>query len=109
MTDQVSAWHSVASKLGLAIDEPCEIVLKDGTVIRAAAYIRNFGAPRGMVVDPDFAALRPFVDLLGENGFGFSAMEIEGDAMALIEVLADWGWSGKGPVPAWLPASTNRA
>jgi hypothetical protein len=65
----------------------------------------GFRREKGMVVDPDYAVLRPHTDVLIANGYGFSAVEISElyDDVAVIEMLADWGWNSARPRPVWLP------
>ncbi|HKU99788.1 MAG TPA: hypothetical protein VJR58_31120 [Vineibacter sp.] len=109
MIDQVRAWHRLAMDLGIEVVAPCEINLANGSRFRATAHVRNFGAENGMVVEPNYAALKPYADALTAAGYGYSAMELNDlwDRAAVIEMLADWGWTSPRPRPPWLPNSDN--
>ena len=108
MLNQLNAWNKVAAALGIRVDAPCEIQLPDGTWVRATAHVKQFGDKNGMIVDPHWNVLEPYAKVLEVHGYGFSAIEIDLDHEGLIEVLADWGWSGPGPVPAWLPEANDQ-
>jgi acyl dehydratase len=50
------------------------------------------GPPNGMVVDPEWANLAPYAERLIADGFGYSAVSINGEPSSMVEVLKDWGW-----------------
>jgi hypothetical protein len=90
--DQIDAWRAVGSRFGIEVNAPCEITLSDGSRFNATALVR-VGPPNGMVVDPRWATLEPYADRLVSDGFGFSAVAIDGDLASVVEMLKDWGWT----------------
>ncbi len=94
--DQISAWRTVGSHLGIAVISPCEIALSDGSRFKAAALI-HVGPPNGMVVDPEWTTLEPHADRLIADGFGYSAVTIDDDPSNVVEMLKDWGWTEPQP------------
>jgi hypothetical protein len=105
---QVRFWRRVAADLDIEIVAPFEAVLADGSRVTAAALVKSFGAENGMVVDADFALIRPHTRALVEADYGYCA-NLGGspdryDRDAMIEVLADWEWTGDpAKKPSWLP------
>ena len=103
---EIQFWKQVAQDLDLEIDTPFQFEFPNGGRICASALVKNFGYARGMVVDADFSILAPHTDALLQNDFGFSTCgtEEQYDRADMIEVLADWGWSGSfDKRPDWLP------
>jgi hypothetical protein len=76
----------------------------------ATAHIKDFGGPNGLIADPDWSVLQPYAGALVACGYGFSAVSLDRvlDRSGIIELLADWTWSGSGPAPAWLPEMTGQ-
>jgi hypothetical protein len=95
---QIRFWLRVAADLGIEIVSPFEAVLPDGSRISATALVRSFGAERGMVIVADFADIKSHTDALRKGGYGYSAdlgrSPDRYDRELMIEVLADWGWTG---------------
>jgi len=105
---EVLFWKRVAADLGIDIVAPFEMTLPSGARLEAAALVRNFGPKLGMVVDAKFAIIRPHAKELRELGYGFSSNIGHSPDLYrrddMIEVLADWGWSGPtDQKPHWLP------
>jgi hypothetical protein len=103
--DPTLFWVRASEDLGIEIVTPFEMNFSDGSRLKAAALVKNFGARIGMIVDPDYAVLRPHTDKLVGSGYGYSVWDpgIYDRALA-IWALADWDWSGpQGGRPNWLP------
>ena len=102
---EISFWEALADDLDLEIVAPFELALPDGGVLSAAAVIRNFGPPLGMVVAANFDVLQPHTAFLKNAGYGYSSNIGLGpyDRDGMIEVLMDWGWNGPADEkPDWL-------
>jgi hypothetical protein len=110
MIDQVQAWRRLATEMGIDVAAPCRIVLSNNIHIEATAHVRDFGAPNGMVVDPDFEVLRPYREALIEAGYGYSGVELDdlSDRASIIDMLTDWSWASNRPRPTWWPRSVTR-
>jgi hypothetical protein len=95
--DQITTWRAVGIDIGVDVVAPCRIVLSNGTTVEATALVK-VGPPNGMVVDPKWEVLKPYVDGLLDDGFGYSVVRLDepydpaGDRAGMIEVLVDWGW-----------------
>lgn len=94
--DQISAWRTVGSHLGIAVTSPCEIALSDGSSLNATALI-HVGPVNGMVVDPEWTTLEPHAERLIADGFGYSAVTIDDDLPSVVEMLKEWGWTEPPP------------
>ena len=66
---------------------PCKLTLSDGSALQATALVK-VGPPNGMVVDPEWSVLEPHAKQLLADGYGFSAVTLEGDEIG--DILADW-------------------
>jgi hypothetical protein len=97
--DEVQFWQKAAADLGIDVVTPFETTLTDGTRVEVSALVRDFGAKRGMVVDANYDIIQPYTKKLVEDGYGFSSNFGESpesyDRDSMIEILADWGWSGE--------------
>jgi hypothetical protein len=102
-------WVRASEDLGIELVTPFEMTFPDGSQIKAAVLVKNFGARNGMVVDPDFAVLRPHTDKLVSSGFGYSVWDPGTyDPELAIRALADWDWSGPPDGrPNWLPQNNE--
>lgn len=110
--EEIRFWKRVSQDLGIEVETPTEILLTDKTKVRAAALVRSFGAKMGMVVDADWSVIAPFAKRLLECGYGYSAnigaSSEKYKCGDMIEILADWGWSGPADErPLWLPISSR--
>jgi hypothetical protein len=104
---EVQYWRRAAQDLGIEIEAPFRLTLPNGEVLCVAALVKHFGSPRGMVVNADYSVISPYTEALKEDGFGYcgnlSVPLASYDRDSLIEVLADWGWSGPlDKRPPWL-------
>lgn len=98
-------WEMVAGDLGIRIDLSPGIVFSDGTNLSVDALVKNFGAPRGMLVVQNYDVIKPFARRAVADGYGYSS-NVGGepyDRVAMIEILRDWGWTGPSELkPDWL-------
>jgi hypothetical protein len=99
-------WAKAATDLGIEIIAPFEVEFPDGSKLRVAALVKNFGKRNGMLVDSDYEVLKPHIARIVENGYGYSSGvggAEEYDAHLIIEILRDWGWSGaESDKPSWI-------
>src|SRR5262249_16232963 len=100
-------WKRVATDLGIDVVTPFEIALPNGQRLAASALVKDFGRKHGTVIAGS-STLRPYYDVLRELGYGFSSKVGHSPDQyrrnEMIEVLADWGWSGPTEAkPSWLP------
>ncbi len=106
ISPEVVFWLRVADDLCLKIVAPYKAQFPDGSCLEVSALVKNFGAPQGMLVDPDYDVLAPHTRRMRECGYGYSAMlggpVDQYDRESVIEVLNDWGWCGaQGKAPDW--------
>ena len=105
-------WQDLARRWSLDVETPCVVEIGDHK-ITVPVRLRNFGAPRGMLLVTDFELLSRIADELVAMGFGFSCLsEPTGlghpkDDEAFMEMLSDWGWAGEGYPPAWYHETTS--
>jgi hypothetical protein len=90
-TDQISAWRDAGLALDIEVIAPCKLALSDGSALEATALVK-VGPPNGVVVDPDWDVLQPHADRLVADGYGFSAVTLDGGTEGLVDMLQDWGW-----------------
>jgi len=92
--------------LGISFEAPYLLHFEDGTSLTVPIRLLNFGHPKGMIIFTDFDSYRAYADRVVKLGYGFSTLTspygpYKKDSM--IEMLSDWGWSGKPEErPAWL-------
>lgn len=104
---EIQFWKRTAKDLEIEIETPFRLALPGGANLYVSALVKDFGPRRGMVVDADYSIISPHISALKEQGFGYSG-NLGGapdtyDRAGMIEVLADWGWSGpSNQKPAWL-------
>lgn len=105
---EVQFWKRAANDLRIVIETPFRLALPGGATLYVSALVKDFGSRRGMVVDADYSIISAHIPALKELGFGYCG-NLGGspetyDRAAMIEVLADWGWSGSSDKrPDWLP------
>jgi hypothetical protein len=109
---EISFWKQAADEHELEIVAPFELTLPDGAQLKVTALIRKFGARNGMVVDEDWALLKPNAQALVDLGYGFSAISSELAQLHarenLIETLTDWGWTGPADQkPRWFRENSD--
>jgi len=99
-------WNNIATRRGLSV-EAAFVVEVAGEEITVPVLLRGFGRTRGMLLVTDFCLISAYANALVDLGYGFSCLsEPTGvahpdDDEALMEMLADWGWSGSASPPAW--------
>lgn len=104
-------WKEFGRRLGIEVQAPVEIQLGSAKA-HFTAFLPQFGAPSGMIVDADWEAIEPHKSALLAAGYGFSCVSAgdpshldDPERMASArEMLADWGWSSASPKPDWLQA-----
>jgi len=107
LTNLQIEWRKIADQLGLVIENNYTIQTNDGDEIVIEVLLRNFGAKNGMCLITNFSVVGSHLDELNERGFGFSTLSDPEDNdkidfQSTIEMLKDWGWSGKTDKPRWL-------
>jgi hypothetical protein len=106
MTDAQLAryWKEAGRRFGFRVISPYTLSLNNVSA-PVAALLPEFGAPKGMLLVSNYLQLQPYLQDIETAGFGFSVLSAEGSTpvrTSVIEVLADWGWSGRDPEPSWL-------
>ena len=101
-------WHELAGKWGLTIETPFVIEVADA-VITVPVLLRDFGGRCGMLLVTDFSVIKLHTDVLVDLGYGYSRLfeDQPGDDESLMDMLADWGWSGEGAPPEWYREPTS--
>jgi hypothetical protein len=97
------AWVLAASDLHIDVTAPYTIRGCHGDTIEFVARVRDFGTKAGTLVwyMPDTLPTRQlpttpfFVSVLNPNIY------FDYDRQRFIDLLEAWGWTGKGPPPAW--------
>jgi hypothetical protein len=92
MATQSECWRSVADELGFRVIAPFIYASGNGEV-EFAAMLPDFGGQSGMIADPDWGKIEPWAN---------SCIEVDGDAVGMIDVLEDWSWTSPTAKPAWL-------
>lgn len=103
-TQLASYWKEAGRRFGFQVITPYTLVLGNVSV-PVEALLPEFGRPQGMLLVSDYASLQPYLQEIGTAGYGFSVLDADGFEPCLAEVaevLADWGWLGRGPEPSWL-------
>lgn len=103
-------WRLAADELSIDVVIPASVDLPSGRHVEARVLVKDFGGPRGILIDDDILKLRGSFKELVEAGYGFSQLlnpsrhGEDWDPALLIEMLADWGWFGPPDErPEWLP------
>lgn len=101
-------WLRVQQDLDVEICVDLTLLLADQVRLRVPVLVPEFGAEKGMVVVPEYQMIENQVSSLIQGGYGFSVIGYSmQDAVcpvdSYVEMLLDWGWSGKAEErPAWL-------
>lgn len=103
MVAQPELWKQLAERLGIVTVAPFDREIR-GQSIRFAALLPQFGGSAGLVADPRWEAIEPYVEALTEAGFGYSAVTLDEtiDDESARDMLRDWKWSGVAEAPDWL-------
>jgi hypothetical protein len=107
VAQEMAFWKIASEDLGIDIVTPFDATLSDGARLRVAALVKNFGPPRGMLIVSDYDALKPHVQKIIEDGYGYSAQLGNSpagyDRATMLDIFRDWGWSGsEDKRPSWL-------
>jgi hypothetical protein len=101
-------WVEVGEALGVEVVTPYAVALPSGNTVNAAALVRLFGSPKGMLIVSNYDVVRLHLQELEQAGYGFSVLDepSEGTPLVLqeyVDILSDWGWLGrKTDAPWWL-------
>ena len=104
----LQCWQKAAKDLSLQLIAPFNLMLNSGYELKALFLVKQFGAPRGMLILEEFDDIAPHMDEIENAGYGFSILEEpfdneEYDKVGYVELLEDWGWSGDmKDKPNWL-------
>ena len=103
MVNKQASWLAVAADLGVQIIAPYTVELGECHVTFAALF-PQFGGPSGIVADPEWSVIKPYVALLALAGFRYSCVDLSGSNHEnMREMLTDWGWTGAPEnKPGWL-------
>jgi len=103
-------WKAIAEDLGLEIVSSFELTFPSRDCVKVPVLLRNFGGSVGMLLFTDFSVIEPFVKEIDYSLYGYSTLseptkiynknDVE-RRESIIEMLEDWGWSGKGEAPVW--------
>ena len=105
MNNLLTEWKIASKELGLDLIENPIITFKDGRKISPILILRNFGAINGMIIVINYDLVADYLDEIEMMGYGFSTLNepeypnFERDSF--IEMLRDWGWTGKDSPPLW--------
>jgi len=106
-------WREIADKWHLTVEIPFIVEVSKGEIV-VPVLLRDFGARNGMLLVTTYDLIVSHTDELVNQGYGYSCLsEPTGrtahpdDDDALMEMLADWGWSGKGDPPTWYRDGTS--
>lgn len=102
-------WEKAKKDLGLDISFSNELKVEDD-LLHIEIILKNFGAPKGMIIVREYNKIKNYVDALNQNGWGYSALSLGNkyDRESFIEMLSDWGWTGpENEKPNWLLENNN--
>lgn len=92
LTPFEQGWLLYTERFGLQVEVP--FVLDENTMsLEFPVLLKQFGAPRGMLLVEQWEDIAPHETALVEGGFGYSCLSLPTDNDALSDVLRDWGWS----------------
>lgn len=103
----IEYWKKASSDLGLEVESPFVIYI-GCTRIKATMLIKNFGAPKGMLIIDSFCQVEKVADKTSETGYGFLVDSRPTDSNdycrdSFIDMLKDWGWTGAASEkPIWM-------
>jgi len=106
----IQAWRSAARDLGIEIIVPFSLTLPSGVTLEADLLVKDFGAPRGMMVSgAEEDVFWPHEGEIVDQGYGYSIVcdeDLAYDRDYFIKILDDWGWSGpETRSPPWMTRS----
>ena len=65
-------WKRASNDLGIRIESPFKVFLKDGSFFEFDVLVKDFGAKHGMLITTDYKKIKSFKDELIEMGYGYS-------------------------------------
>jgi hypothetical protein len=101
-------WKRAGNDLGIRVETPFELTLKDGSRLKFEVLVKDFGDKLGMLITTDHKKLDVARNELEALGYGYSTMSdySQEDIYSVDNfkyVLKDWGWSGDpADTPTWL-------
>lgn len=101
-------WKRAGVDLGIKIEAPFDLALKDGSVLRFEVLVKDFGAKLGMLITTDHTKIKKSKEELESLEYGYSVMsdystEDSYNLEGFKYMLKDWGWSGNPELaPVWL-------
>ena len=106
-------WREIADRWDLTVEIPFVVEVSGGQIV-IPVLLRDFGAPKGMLLVTDYETIARYTDELAGLGFGYSCLSEprkpynpETDDDSLREMLEDWGWTGSDSPPSWLSDQAN--
>ena len=100
-------WKGRARRFGLDVEAPFSFEIDTGDSITVDVLLRNFGAKNGMLLVTEFSLISSHLSEISRLEFGYSCLselsQDEDPDKLTVELLSDWGWSGDGEPPGWLP------
>ena len=109
MTRFQEYWSRAFGQLELRVELSVPVQLPSGT-FQAPVLLRDFGSTNGMILVAKYESISSIAKELVDCGYGYSCLgephTSESDAAVIIEILRDWGWSGRGEPPEWLVDAT---
>lgn len=104
MASLAEVWQ--AGDLGLELVVPFHFDAPDGSIVEAAALLKNFGGKNGTVIFGDSREALTYGPFLVELGYGYSAMswsDLRYSPDIIKGILAEWTWTGSASQrPIWL-------
>jgi hypothetical protein len=101
-----SHWVEAGRLIGFRVDAPYLLRLTDGSTIRFAARLPDFGNEMGMLLAYNFDEIKRDAAEIVACGYGYSVLgpyvDDVVDRDGVIEVLQDWGWTASTRAPKWL-------
>ena len=102
-------WSRAFGQFELRVELSVLVQLSSGT-FQAPVLLRDFGSTNGMILVAKYESISSIAKELVDCGYGYSCLgephTSESDAAVIIEILRDWGWSGRGEPPEWLVDAT---
>jgi hypothetical protein len=97
-----------SKRLGVLIDIPYWVTLRDGTRLEAIARIQEIGGIKGMLIFGPSANIREQLKQLIAEGYGCATLDEPAanenfDIETAKEMLRDWSWCGDPTKkPGWM-------
>lgn len=105
MDDLQARLVRAANALGLRIEAPWTVELRDGRTLSVQVFLPDLGGPKGMLVASSDVFTSLPEHLLDEHGWSvLSEPTTDADytTEGCAEMFTEWGWSAASPKPAWM-------